>query len=134
MGRKYLIENAYLAKIEAGKEENIKQQIELYKQQNRENKKKFYESVKVRDRLREIKEKHVDAFLQIIEREGQDKKKQNQAKEQQQQKMQQSKPKTKTKSKPKPKPSPSPSPSQPSQPKESKKKPEVKSKKFKPRK
>merc|ERR1711971_1535530 len=99
------------------------QQIQLYKEQNKENKEKFIKSVEIRNRLREIKQKHVEAFLQIIQREGQDKKKQNQAKEQQQQqRMQQSKPKTKAKPKPKPNPEtpkPSPSPS-PSQPKESK--------------
>merc|ERR1712048_305647 len=110
--RQYLIGCTYLAKIEAGKKENLKQQVQLYKQQNKENKEKFIKSVKVRNRLREIKQKHVEAFLQIIQREGQDKKKQNQAKEQQQQqRMQQSKPKTKAKPKPKPKPeTPKPSP------------------------
>merc|ERR1712048_1284869 len=70
--RQYLIGCAYLAKIEAGKKENLKQQVQLYKEQNKENKKNFEKSVRVRNRLREIRERHVEAFLQIIQREGQD--------------------------------------------------------------
>merc|ERR1711971_1225515 len=133
--RKYLIESAYLPKIGEAKAANIKQQIALYKAKNAENKKKFFKSMQIRDRLREIRQRHVDAFSQIIERQQENKKKQEQEKEQlQQQQFNKQKPKQpKPKQKAKPKPKPEPVQQSPVPPKETKKKPGAKSK-FKPRK
>merc|ERR1712228_978218 len=80
--RKYLISNVYLEQIEKCNNSNVKQQRALYKQQNKENKEKYFEQVTVRDRLREIKERHIAQFEQIIARQ-----------EEQQQKKQKHKPK-----------------------------------------
>merc|ERR1712228_3028 len=100
--RKYLISNVYLEQIEKCNNSNVKQQRALYKQQNKENKEKYFEQVTVRDRLREIKERHIAQFEQIIARQEEQQQKKQKKKEQQ--------PKTKTKPKPKQKPKPSPPP------------------------
>merc|ERR1712087_226393 len=120
--RKYLISSVYLGKdgqIEKCNNSNVKQQRFLYKVQKKERKQRHFVNVDIRDRLREIKEKHIAQFEKIIQREQQQQQKQkNKEKQQQQQKAQQSKPK------PKPKPTVSPPPPQKQQ--ESKPKPKAK--------
>merc|ERR1711971_964712 len=96
--RKYLISNVYLDEIEKCNNANVKQQRALYKQQNKENGEMHARKITVRDRLRQIKAKHIGQFQQIIKREqlSQKKKQVKQQKnkennEKQQQKAQESK-------------------------------------------
>jgi len=78
--RKYLISNIK-KQIEHNNETNIKQQRFLYKQQNKENKEKHFKKIAIRDRLREIKEKHISKFLEIVKKEQHQKKQKKQKKD-----------------------------------------------------
>merc|ERR1712154_529492 len=78
--RKYLISNIK-KQIEHSNETNIKQQRFLYKQQNKENKEKHFKKIAIRDRLREIKEKHISKFLEIVKKEQHQKKQKKQKKD-----------------------------------------------------
>merc|ERR1712087_621106 len=86
--RKYLIANVYLDEIQRCNNSNVKQQRALYKQQNKENGEIHAKKITVRDRLRQIKAKHIKQFRQIIELE---KEKEAQKKKQQKQQQQKNK-------------------------------------------